>query len=209
VERTNKTILDGITACVAGENPNTWEDFLPECVAGMNFSKQRTTGYSPFQVMHGVPPRLPIQLTDTHVEYDLTAADKEKFEAGMSQRSKSLNVAHEKLIDKARARQTADYAKRRSTQTSLPPIGTLVWIRKERKGGNHASTSKQKKKDLGKKPWHGPFKLVGYNRDLSRAIIEAPSGEKWTEAWKDIATKKQMKKEFAFVRALLFDSELD
>ena len=201
IERTNKTLQDSLKACMTDQPPDSWEDHLPECVAGMNFSKQRSTGFSPFQIMHGIAPRLPIGMTETPDESTWADEDKEVVLKSMSERTHALNQAHPKLVanvGKAQARQAKEYASRRETKTSLPPIGTLVWIRKERR--TDGKEVKSKKKDIGKQheDWAGPFKLIGYTPDKSRAIVCSPASDKtpskeWSESWKDVRIKKSKK----------------
>jgi hypothetical protein len=152
--------------------------------------------------MFGIPPRLPIGLGEVEVvpsSVEIPAAHIEGITQAMSERSTRLNETHPKLIanvEKAQDRQVKEYAERRKTSTSLPPIGTLVWVRQDRSDG--PSSGKQKKKDIGSKTqgWLGPFRLIGYSADNSRGIIEAPgsngkAGKQWTEAWKDIKIKRK------------------
>ena len=42
------------------ENPNRWDEYLAEVVFAMRCKKHATTNYTPFFLMHGVEPRLPI-----------------------------------------------------------------------------------------------------------------------------------------------------
>ena len=120
--------------------------------------------------------------------------------AGMQQRSQTLNDRHMELVenvDKAQERQKKEYAQRRETKTSLPAIGSLVWVRKQRRGDGTAGPAKAAKKDISKCSWYGPLKLVGYAASGARAIVESPAtaqheATRWHEAWKDVATKEQM-----------------
>jgi hypothetical protein len=249
VERTIKTLQDGLRACVAKGDPSLWEDYLPDCVAGMNFAKQRSTGFSPFYVMHGVQPRLPFTDFPTPEEtlpseipiprstaceqcgvtrdykamlicdgcdkgfhtYCLEPAvkivpegewfcpacehEREHVTGDIARRNRSLNAAHVDLtrnVKKAQERQTREYAARRETATSLPPLGSMVWIRKQRKGDDQARAAKKHK--LQESSWYGPFRLIGYTADLSRGIVQSPQGngnpaQSWSEDWADIATK--------------------
>ena len=202
VERTNRTLQEGLRSCMTGQQQDMWEDYLPECVAGMNFSKQRTTGFSPFQVLFCISPRLPIQIhtVPDAPEEEISEEDKRHMIAGMQQRSQTLNDRHMELVenvDKAQERQKKEYAKRRETKTSLPAIGSLVWVRKQRRGDGTAGPAKAAKKDISKGSWYGPLKLVGYAASGARAIVESPAtaqheATRWHEAWKDVATKEQM-----------------
>jgi len=199
-ERTVKTLVEGLNACVTGMEPNLWEDFLPECVAGMNFTKQRTIGFSPFFILHGVQPRFPFQSekipeSSGHGE-PVSYEEARRIRQEVAGRSVILNQAHAQLktnVDRAQAKQVKEFAKRRETATSLPAIGSAIWIRTRR-----AEEGRKKKKSrLGLKDWCGPFQLVGYTEDNKRAIVQAPGRDgqppqRWTESWVDVATKKDM-----------------
>ena len=61
VERFNRTLLHMLSTTV--QDHNTWENRIcPVCMA-YNSSTQTTTGFSPFYLMFGRQPRLPIDLT--------------------------------------------------------------------------------------------------------------------------------------------------
>ena len=114
------------------------------------------------------------------------------MQSDMIRRTTVLNVAHDRVkknVRKAQDRQIKEFAKRRETATSLPPIGSAIWLRR-----NRAEAGKKRKKSrLGEKDWYGPFRLHGDTDDQKRAIIEAPTAEggveQWTESWIDEATK--------------------
>lgn len=58
VERANATIVSTLTK-FAFENKEDWDKLLPKVVLAINTSKQKTTGYSPFYLLHGYEPRMP------------------------------------------------------------------------------------------------------------------------------------------------------
>lgn len=58
VERANATIVSTLTKFVL-ENDKDWDKLLPKVVLAINTSKQKTTGYSPFYLLHGYEPRIP------------------------------------------------------------------------------------------------------------------------------------------------------
>ena len=61
VEHYNHTLLDMLATASKG-NPNKWEKFLrPVCFA-YNTSIQASTGYTPYYLMYGREPQLPIDL---------------------------------------------------------------------------------------------------------------------------------------------------
>jgi hypothetical protein len=204
VEKAVDTLQKGLTAAIQGRDRAEWEELLPECVAGMNMARQRTTGFSPFFLMHGVHPRLPIGTSGKRLQDDIE--EKEELEGAemrckrideQAERNRTLNQTHDKVlanVSRAQDRQISEYATRRKTATALPEIGALVWIRLSRKGNDERENKRQK---LEGPQWHGPLKLVAYSEDMSRGIVESAAtseikARRWSEDWADIATKKMM-----------------
>lgn len=58
VERANATMVSTLTK-YALENKDDWDKLLPKVVLAINTSKQKSTGYSPFYLLHGYEPRIP------------------------------------------------------------------------------------------------------------------------------------------------------
>ena len=138
VEKAVDTLQKGLTATIQGRDRADWEEYLPECVAGMNMAKQRTTGFSPFFLTHGVHPRLPMGSSGKRVEDGTESYEEHAYEQhglrvkrcdDQANRSKALNKAHQEVlvnVSKAQDRQVAEYVARRKTATTLPEIGSLV-----------------------------------------------------------------------------------
>ena len=57
--------LENLLRCLVGEHPGTWNLILPTAEFAYNSSMNRTTGRSPFEVVHGFKPRTPIDLICT------------------------------------------------------------------------------------------------------------------------------------------------
>lgn len=58
MERANAVIVSTLTK-FALNNAKEWDKLLPKAILSINISKQKTTGYSPFYLMHGYHPRIP------------------------------------------------------------------------------------------------------------------------------------------------------
>ena len=113
--------------------------------------------------------------------------EKKRITAEIAARTAALNAAHPELVHnvrKSQKRQKQEYAKRRETATSLPPIGTLVWVRRQRSGDDSRKTGKKHK--LPDSPWFGPLTLGGYSADLSRGIVQTASAcEQEAVSWSE------------------------
>ena len=112
VERTIQTLKQGIKTCMAAvPDKSLWEEHLPECVAGMNFAKQRSTKFSPYFILYGKHPRLPAGLSvepmlqvpepeeriPPSALWNSTPEELAKIAVELSMRTKQLNKAHAQL----------------------------------------------------------------------------------------------------------------
>ena len=61
VERVNRTILAILRALVA-DQPKRWDQLLPQALFAYNTTPHRSTGVSPFLLVHGDEARLPVEL---------------------------------------------------------------------------------------------------------------------------------------------------
>ena len=57
--------LGNLLRCLVGDHPGTWDLILPTAEFAYNSSVNRTTGKSPFEIVHGFKPRTPIDLIPT------------------------------------------------------------------------------------------------------------------------------------------------
>lgn len=146
IERFNRTLLQMLATCV-DKHPFEWEEYVKKVCMAYNTSTQATTGYSPFFLMFGRKPRLPIDVmygipNDTStlptfvrkLKHTLTEA----FDAARS----NVSVQQE--------RQQDVYNQRVHGSPHQP--GTLVWL------FNPVVPRGMAKKFY--KPWCGPFKVI-------------------------------------------------
>lgn len=77
-ERFNRTIAEMISQYVPADHRD-WDEFLPFATFAYNSSVQETTGYSPFFLLYGHEPTLPIDAT-LHINAgQVTAPSNEEF----------------------------------------------------------------------------------------------------------------------------------
>lgn len=74
VERFNRTLQDMI-ATITVDHPFDWEEALPKVCIAYNTSIHTTTGYSPFYLMYGREPRLPIDIVYGTQSHASTSVD--------------------------------------------------------------------------------------------------------------------------------------
>ena len=60
-EVTNRT-MGNILRCLVQENSTSWDELLPRATFAYNASEHRATGYSPFHILTGRNPNLPVDL---------------------------------------------------------------------------------------------------------------------------------------------------
>jgi len=148
VERANQT-LECALSKLTNDEPSLWEQHLQQAVFSMNASRQASTRFTPFYLLHGVEARLPLAIpqdsawADTITEQDATATT-------LQQRATALNTSHSKVLDNvktAQAQQAKAFKKRKGEDTPLPVVGQLVYMLKPR--------SKS-----GSKEYEGPYKVA-------------------------------------------------
>ena len=69
-ERGNRTNKDALSKLV-NEKMNNWDEFLPFVQFTYNTSVNATTKFTPFEMMYGRKPRLPLDLLLPEVKVDL------------------------------------------------------------------------------------------------------------------------------------------
>ena len=112
---------------LTGENSRTWDRVLAQAEFAYNDSPNRSTGYSPFQILYGMHPRGVHELRDLG-KLEKRSADGEDFAQAMSKLHEQVKL---KLQDNSqRYKQRAD-TKRREVQFNVGDE-VLAYLRKER-----------------------------------------------------------------------------
>ncbi|CAL9683895.1 unnamed protein product [Knipowitschia caucasica] len=140
VERFNRTLLD-MLGTLAEQEKSHWKDFVKPLVHAYNCTKNDTTGFTPYELMFGRQPRLPIDLVFglpldkpslTHSEY----VQKLKSQLQTSYRADWLQNMQREACSKTRPRFDL-----KVTASELE-VGDRVLVRNVRLRGKHKIADK-------------------------------------------------------------------
>lgn len=144
-ERFNRTLAVMISKYVSAHHRD-WDQFLQYVIFAYNSSVHETTGYSPFYLLHGKEPTLPIDATLGLGQHELQATSNEDVAVHWEEAKRIVTEREYKSKEKSKER----YDATRRTQDFEP--GDLVHIR--------MPTSKRGKTTKFVHPYHGPFRIV-------------------------------------------------
>ena len=130
-ERFNRTILSMLTALEETEK-SRWKDHLQKCVHAYNSTISSSTGYSPFFLLYGREPRLPI---DSLFEQVATKGER-NYRAYVEEWQKSMKNAYQIAAESSEksARRNEKHYNRRAKSAILSE-GDRVLIRNVRERG--------------------------------------------------------------------------
>ncbi|CEP07117.1 hypothetical protein [Parasitella parasitica] len=145
VERFNRTLKASLSI-VAGQEPNTWCEYLPFVTFAYNTAKQASTGFSPFKIMHGRDAELPL-FNPVKIQEN-TRPNARNWGQFLN---RTIPMIHSKALEnikKAQDSQAKYYDKKSSTVKSFNN-GDLVLRRNRKTGG------------FPKERWSGPWIITG------------------------------------------------
>ena len=151
IERTFGTLKRLLRAVTRGLNQGAWGDWLPPTVFSLNITVSRTTGISPYQLVHGTDP--PIPLSTIVGVPERTQLDPAEYMLTLSTNmGRLLITAREKY--QIYIRRTADTYITPSPLGSQEPLGMRVWCWSPyRKRGTSGALSAK---------WSGPWRIVQF-----------------------------------------------
>jgi len=120
-ERFNRTLCDSLTHYVSA-NQRDWDRWVGVCVSAFRFSRHSTTGYSPFELVYGQDPRVPV-LSEVVDDVDtLTCGTYREYVHGLERRL---------TVDRANALRALEIRQERSTvpNTSDIQVGDKVMLK--------------------------------------------------------------------------------
>ena len=140
VERFNKTLCSMMASFVS-ENQRDWDTVVPKVVFAYNTSRHETTGVTPFELFHGRPARLPLDVTCGGTD---CPADKVSSPRELEDIRRKVTDAIEDAAGKRRQRQAVNQVQYQ--------VGDWVWL--------HRAVRRRGLSPKLQKPWTGPFEVI-------------------------------------------------
>ena len=147
VERANRTIQNMLTTATNGQ-AGDWEDCLPKVCLAYNTSKHTSTGYTPFYLMFGRQPNMPLDII-----YGVAPSHTEEHCQYVANLRKTMELAYylaRENVQTAAHRQKENYDLKVHGDKFTP--GQLVWL------CNPVVPKGHSRKLL--TPWVGPYKVI-------------------------------------------------
>jgi hypothetical protein len=200
-ERANRIAEDVVRSFIR-DDPE-WSRLLPQAQFAMNTSVNRTTGMSPFVLIHGFPPRLPLHgdlgvLLDTDTPVDLV---------------KSLLARGAQLIHRAKEAENAAFQKaraaflRQSRRKRSYDVGSYVLVHHDRRDERLPKLALE---------WRGPYEVASkvndviYTvRDLNTDAVHRVHIDRLHEFYPGSLTPEQLQREALHSDEFPVDAVLD
>ena len=133
-ERFNKTLLS-MLGTLDQDNKSRWPEHLSPLVYAYNCTKHSTTGFSPFLLMFGREPHLPV---DVALGVNSVSSGSGSYPAYIANLRDRLSVAYQKVIEESRksAARNKQSCDSRAHQASIQ-VGDLVLVRNLSIRGKH------------------------------------------------------------------------
>ena len=187
VERLNRT-LSVMLSMYVNQYHQDWDEWLPYVVFAYNSTRQNSTGYTPYYLLHGFEPRLPSDITDPNDDTSVA----EHFER--------LHHAREAAIQatlRAQEGQKKQYDRNRYEQEFRE--GDLVWVHRQR--GYIGQTTKLRH------PYEGPWKILKKFSDLNYLVQDMSGNTQQSKT--DTVHVSRLKPYFARDPSLVMRPESD
>ena len=151
VERQNRTLQE-IIANFVSKNQCDWDQWVDQAVFAYNTSTHTSTGFSPYELVFGRPPRMPIELElGLPISNPLSQSEYSNY---LRRAIQTANSLARQQLEKSRKQQCASYDKGHKNWSPFE-TGQAVWLRRP------------KSWKFGRK-WVGPYNItsrmgVNYN----------------------------------------------
>ncbi|KAJ4454479.1 putative Retrovirus-related Pol polyprotein [Paratrimastix pyriformis] len=156
VERANRSVLATLRTLLheTVTRPRSWVDAIPAIQFALNTSCNRVTGVTPWEVLHGFPPRLPF-FSDLGILH--LSDDPESLAARLAARSVGLIAQVAAAEKESFAKVRAAYEKKHRQHPEYSP-GDYALCRNFQAG----------KLEM---PWNGPFLVTAVNDNSTLTLI--------------------------------------
>ncbi|XP_053373989.1 uncharacterized protein LOC128546734 [Mercenaria mercenaria] len=139
-ERWNRTLLDMLGTLEPSKKPD-WKNYIPSLVYAYNCTKHESTKTTPFELMFGRKPKLPIDAVfeTSDIEQPTSKTTKDYIQ-NLKKRMQTTQEIAKKYTDKARAKQKKQYDKKATA--SRISVGDKVLIKILAFDGKHKIADK-------------------------------------------------------------------
>ena len=133
-ERFNATLIS-MLGTLPEKPKNTWREQVPTLVHAYNCTKNNTTGFSPYYLMFGRKPRLPIDLVFGTCSAELRGNTSHKYVKDLEHRLKWAYKTANQIIAKEQDKMKRNYDRR--VRCSKVQVGDLVLLKRTAFHGKH------------------------------------------------------------------------
>jgi hypothetical protein len=152
VERANRSILNVLRSCLNGGEPREWIDHIPTALLACRAAPHSSTGQSPFELMHGRTPKLPVDFS-----FPVQPTPAPVSSEALRERFRTVRAAVRGKLKAAAARGKSTYDRARQTQERTFYAGQRVFWKAATPG------------KLGV-VWAGPFVVVAQDSEVNYSI---------------------------------------
>ena len=182
VERTHRDIGNALRAHCASQ-PTEWDKYLPQILFAIRATNCRTTGLSPYSLMFGRPPNMPLELITQPIPVrESYRTHQEYFDALQQATARAHRFARENISSAITRQKTAYFRK----AAGYNP-GDSVWLFTPRfKPGPRKLRSY----------WTGPWTV---HRKINPTTYEISPKTTWLRSKKEVVSIDRLKKYFGEV----------
>ena len=158
-ERFNLTLIRMI-GTMPEDCKHRWVDWVPTLIHAYNCTVSNVTGYSPFYLVFGRLPQLPIDI-EFDVAVEKEAVSYSKFVQGLEERLRLAHETAQKMIDRENTKQKKFYDK--SYKCAELKVGDLVLVRVKAFGVDHKIADR----------WERPiYRVVSQIKDKPAYVVQ-------------------------------------